>query len=199
MSKTKNNLKNVNDSFPPKDEDGDFVDANGEKVKLPPIVVKTEDESKLNLQVHGKAIQIFGTRYRGLIEEICGLLGKAVAPLQNGQISDEGLRKTNAGLAFITSTDPQDSVELLLVSQMFAVHELAMVMSSRALASDQTFDGVERNINRVTKLMRTYTTQAEALNKYRNKGRQKITVQHVNVNDGGQAVVGDINQGRGNG
>ena len=42
------------------------------------------------------------------------------------------------------------------------------------------------------KLMRTYTTQMEALRKYRNGGEQKVIVQHVHVNDDGQAVVGEI-------
>ncbi len=36
-----------------------------------------------------------------------------------------------------------------------------------------------------------------ATNKY--KGQPKIIVQHVSVNDGGQAIVGDVNQGGGNG
>jgi hypothetical protein len=54
-------------------------------------------------------------------------------------------------------------------------------------------------MNRATKLCRTYTSLVEALTKYRTKGQQKITVQHVNINDGGQAVIGDITQGGGNG
>jgi hypothetical protein len=33
----------------------------------------------------------------------------------------------------------------------------------------------------------------DALQKYRSGGEQRITVQHVTVNDGGQAVVGTIN------
>ena len=88
----------------------------------------------------------------------------------------------------------------MLASQMTATHNLAMEMSKRALLDGQTEDGVNFNVNRVTKLMRTFTSQAEALNKYRNKGKQQITVKHqnVNVNDGGQAVIGDINQGGGN-
>ena len=68
------------------------------------------------------------------------------------------------------------------------------------MLSEQTFDEVDVNINRVTKLMRTYAAQVEALNKYRNKGKLQLTVKHqnVNVNDGGQAVIGDIGGG-GNG
>ncbi len=109
------------------------------------------------------------------------------------------LRKSNAAIAFLGEVEPKDSIEFLLSSQMFAIHDLSMTMSKRAANSDQTPEAIDRNINRLTKLMRTYTAQMEALNKYRNKGKQKITVQHVNVNEGGQAVVGDVTQGAGNG
>ena len=42
--------------------------------------------------------------------------------------------------------------------------------------------------------MRTYTTQMEALKRYRTGGEQKVTVQHVSVNKGGQAIVGTMTQ-----
>ncbi len=35
--------------------------------------------------------------------------------------------------------------------------------------------------------------QVAALKDYRSKGEQKITVQHVHVADGGQAIVGNVN------
>jgi hypothetical protein len=44
---------------------------------------------------------------------------------------------------------------------------------------------------------RTYAVLVEALNKHRGKGQQKIIVQHVHVNEGGQAIVGDISHGGG--
>ncbi len=36
--------------------------------------------------------------------------------------------------------------------------------------------------------------QLEALKRYRTGGEQKVTVQHVTVGEGGQAIVGNINQ-----
>ena len=108
--------------------------------------------------------------------------------------------KTNASMTAMLEIDPQDSTELMLATQMVTVHNITMEMSYRALLTEgQTHEAVNFNVNRMTKLMRTYMAQMEALNKYRNKGKQQITVQHVNVNDGGQAVIGDINQGGGNG
>lgn len=44
----------------------------------------------------------------------------------------------------------------------------------------------------VNKLARTFATQMEALRKHRNGGKQTVTVQHVNVEDGGQAIVGNV-------
>ena len=39
----------------------------------------------------------------------------------------------------------------------------------------------------------------EALKRYRTGGEQKVTVQHVTVNEGGQAVVGNVSQTPGGG
>jgi len=36
----------------------------------------------------------------------------------------------------------------------------------------------------------------EALRRYRTGGEQKVTVQHVNVGEGGQAIVGNVTQER---
>ena len=83
----------------------------------------------------------------------------------------------------------------MLATQMVTVHNTAMTLSGRALKDGQSIEMANFYINSATKLMRTYTTQMEALNKYRSKGQQKITVQHVNVNDGGQAIVGDVKGG----
>jgi hypothetical protein len=104
----------------------------------------------------------------------------------------------NATMASLLEIDPQDSTELMLGAQMVTAHNVAMEMARRALLVEgQTDEVVNFNVNRMTKLMRTYTAQMEALNKYRNKGKQQITVkhQHVNVNDGGQAIVGDVKGG----
>jgi hypothetical protein len=38
--------------------------------------------------------------------------------------------------------------------------------------------------------------QMEALNRYRSKGQQKITVEHVHINSGGQAIIGNVNSNK---
>jgi hypothetical protein len=52
-------------------------------------------------------------------------------------------------------------------------------------------DSAERAFNKLT---RTFVTQMEALKRYRTGGEQKVTVQHVSVSEGGQAIVGNVTQ-----
>jgi len=101
----------------------------------------------------------------------------------------------NGILAMHNGIEPKDTIESLLAAQMVAVHNMAMEFSKRAMLSGQHPDAVNANVNRVTKLMRTFTAQVETLKKYRTGGKQTIQVQHVNVNEGGQAVVGNIQGG----
>jgi hypothetical protein len=51
-------------------------------------------------------------------------------------------------------------------------------------------DSAERAFNKLT---RTFAAQVAALKDYRSRGEQKMTVQHVHVAEGGQAIVGNVN------
>ena len=57
---------------------------------------------------------------------------------------------------------------------------------------EQTFEGRRENLAQANKLSRSFATLLEALNRHRGKGQQKVTVEHVHVHSGGQAVVGMV-------
>ena len=99
---------------------------------------------------------------------------------------------------FCPNPKPKDELEGMLAAQMIAVQVTSMNMSSRIMTKGQSREGITSYVNNMTKLMRTFTTQLEAFQKYRGKCNQTIQVQHVQVNDGGQAVVGNVQGGRGN-
>ncbi len=42
------------------------------------------------------------------------------------------------------------------------------------------------------RLLRAYSTQVEVLRRLRHGGNQYVRVEHVHVNDGGQAVIGNV-------
>ena len=100
-------------------------------------------------------------------------------------------RGTNFALSIVKGVQPKDEVEALLAVQMAAVH-LATMTFARRLAHVENIpqqDSAERAFN---KLARTFACQVEALKRYRNGGEQRVTVKHVTVNDGGQAIVGSV-------
>src|SRR5687768_6467007 len=90
-------------------------------------------------------------------------------------------------------TSSRDQIEAMLASQMAAVHIAAMTFARR-LANVDTISQQDSAERAFTKLLRTFATQMEALKRYRTGGEQKVTVQHVSVGEGGQAIVGNVNQ-----
>ncbi|MGH8533673.1 MAG: hypothetical protein ACREV1_13320 [Gammaproteobacteria bacterium] len=103
----------------------------------------------------------------------------------------------DAALAAVQEIEPHDGVEAMLAVQMVAVHNAAMGFLRKATLPEQTFEGVDANVNRAAKLLRTYVAQVEALSRLRTKGQQTIKVEHVTVESGGQAVVGNVQLGGG--
>jgi hypothetical protein len=106
---------------------------------------------------------------------------------------------SGAVLSMLHGINPQDTIEGMLAAQMVAVHMISLNMSGRCVIEGQTIDAINSCVNRMTKLTRTFTNQMEALQRYRGKGKQTIQVQHVQVNEGGQAVVGNVQGGGGDG
>ena len=84
-----------------------------------------------------------------------------------------------------------------MAAQLIAAHNAAMECYRRAMIDEQTFEGRRENLAQANKLSRTYATLLEALNRHRGKGQQKVTVEHVHVHSGGQAVVGVVEPGGG--
>jgi len=101
-------------------------------------------------------------------------------------------RQRKATLAALVGIRPKDEIEGMIAAQMLAAHNAAMECYRRAMLREQTFEGRRENLNQANKLSRTYTTLLEALNRHRGKGEQKVTVEHVHVHAGGQAVVGMV-------
>jgi hypothetical protein len=107
---------------------------------------------------------------------------------------DDLLRKVTA---LMGELEPETAAEALLAAQMIGAQSAAMEFLKRALAAEQTVEGVDRNVNRAARLMRVFTEQLEAMAKLKGKsGQQRVVVEHVTVN-GGQAVVGVLTPGEG--
>ncbi len=80
----------------------------------------------------------------------------------------------------------------MMAAQLIAARNAAMECYRRAMIGEQSFEGLRENLSQANKLSRTYATLLEALNRHRGKGQQKVTVEHVHIHSGGQAVVGVV-------
>ena len=115
-----------------------------------------------------------------------------ISHLANIATPDE--KALNFMMAVIKGIDPRDQLETLLAAQMAAVHSATMTLAKR-LAQADNIPQQDSASNAFNKLARTFAAQMEALKRYRSSGDQTVTVQHVQVNDGGQAIVGNVAHG----
>lgn len=101
----------------------------------------------------------------------------------------------NAAIAALEGLAPRDEAEGLLAAQMVATHHAAMECYRRAMIEGQSFAARESSLKHAIRLTKAYTDQLAALDKHRGRGQQKITVEHVTVQSGGQAIVGSVQAG----
>ena len=138
-----------------------------------------------------------------LLMEAFGTASPEFANLFIHQLREAGSKGQEPGpdglnfmVSVVNGIAPRDQIEAMLAAQMAAVHMATMTFARRLNQSDTILqqDSAERAFN---KLARTFTTQMEALKRYRTGGQQKVTVEHVTVNAGGQAIVGTVETGGG--
>jgi hypothetical protein len=104
---------------------------------------------------------------------------------------EERDKQLSATVAALIGTAPKDELEGMMAAQLIAAHNAAMECHRRTMLGEQTFESRRENLAQANKLSRTYAL-LEALNRHRGKGQQKVTVEHVHVHAGGQAVVGMV-------
>ena len=130
----------------------------------------------------------------GDYEFAAGLLTQLTDVSRSGKIATK--QELNFMLSLVRGINPKDETEALLAAQMAAIHNATMV-AARRLNHVETIPQQDSASTMLNKLARTFASQVEALKKYRSAGEQTIKVQHVTVNEGGQAIVGNVNQGGG--
>jgi hypothetical protein len=117
-----------------------------------------------------------------------GLIGQLINASRESEASES---RTNFMLSIIKGIEPRDQIEAMIAAQMAAVHMASMTFARR-LAHVDNIPQQDSASNAFNKLTRTFAAQVEALKRYRSGGEQKMTVQHVHVAEGGQAIVGNV-------
>jgi hypothetical protein len=142
---------------------------------------------------------------RKLICQASGIRGERAAErilsqmdrMQLWRLEDaNGGERALAALEMLIELKPANVMEAMLSVQMVGVHDAALMFLRRATIEGQTFEGCDADALRATRLLRLFNEQLEAMAKLKGKARQqKVTVEHVHVYQGGQAIVGAVNAG----
>lgn len=96
----------------------------------------------------------------------------------------------------LTALGANDGLQAMLAAQMLSIHEL----QQRTMVYAHAVDNHELKkyyTNATVKLANCFVQQANTLAKLQGAGWQKIIVERVEVHQGGQAVVGNIQGGAG--
>lgn len=116
---------------------------------------------------------------------------------QLARASSKGRKPDATNLAFMISMTksirPRDSIEAMLVTQMVSIHVMAMRCAYH-LANAEDIARQDSAARALGRLARIFPAQIDALSRYRNNGEPVIAVQNVSVQDGGNAIVGNVTQ-----
>jgi hypothetical protein len=88
---------------------------------------------------------------------------------------------------------PTNATELMLAGQMLAVNDAVFLFMSQATLDDSSFEKRDFYMERAARLMDIYVQQVDCMMRLKGMtGRQRVTVEHVHVHRGGQAIVGTV-------
>lgn len=161
----------------------------------PPNLTATEP-GKLNLAAHSHAeadaMQARLSVALGSVQP--AFINMATAQLGGLRVADGKVDEwtLNGLLAAVAAFEPQDEVEAQMATLAVAMHHATMEALRRANVEGQSFEARNANLGHANKSARTFATLVETLNRHRGKGQQKVTVEHVHVHEGGQAIVGAV-------
>ncbi len=102
---------------------------------------------------------------------------------------DERLH-TLAAMAAMRAIGPRDGLEGMLAAQMVCAHGVAIDFTRRAMRDGQYMENRTAYMRQAGKLMTLFARQIETLD--RRRGQRAASVGRVNVEAGGQAIVGTV-------
>jgi hypothetical protein len=157
-------------------------------------MTKTTQETKPIHRVSAKqsdpVMKLFKqTSIEGIANDVINSIMSPLIQLIASQ-GDDTESAFNKSVTLIAASDPKNQLELMLATQLAMTH---ITLGKSAQLLDQNYKDV-KTINSLgnlyTKLSRLGIDQINTLERMKGKGQQKIIVEKVNVEAGGQAAIG---------
>ena len=158
-------------------------------------MIKKSQPVKANLEISPEPDSpliklIEQTGIRDIVPDVVkAIMGPLINLIANRDGDDTG-SALNKSITLIAASDPKNQLELMLATQLAMTH-ITLGKSARLL--DQNYKDVQ-TINSLgnlyTKLSRLGIDQINTLERMKGKSQQKIIVEKVNIEAGGQAAIG---------
>lgn len=155
------------------------------------VTTSAQTDQKVVVADEKAVCRIFGTDDE---KQAQALLTHCAKALRADEATDQNPGDLVFMLSVIIDLAPRDAVERMLAVQMAATH-VATIRSAGWLSRSENLPQAQTHSTAYAKLSRTFAAQVEALRKHRSGGEQRVTVHHINVADGGQAIVGNVQHG----
>lgn len=179
------------------DEEADALLA----VQEPPITAMGEVAHPHidGLRAEGRGIALDTLQYAGIIQEEASIR-------RTDLLIQEGVDIVSMAIDAAESIQAGNSLEKMLAHQMALAHDMAMRSGDAAMRElTRLKDGYSRRndagaeyqrlVNSTARLMNAFQQGLLTLQKIRTGGNQTMTVQHVHIEAGGQALIGPVQGG----
>lgn len=140
-------------------------------------------------EVGGSAVSAFNTTIFSEVISTMHIQGAEGTEQRNANVK----RVSQAAIAAVAAFKPKDEVEGMMAAQAAAMHFASMECFRRAVQPGQSFEATSKLRRDGANLARGMADMAEALNRKRGKGPQVVRVERVIVQEGAQAIVGNVN------
>ena len=130
------------------------------------------------------------TGIKGIVPDVVKAIMSPLINLIANRDGDDTGSALNKSITLIAASNPKNQLELMLATQLAMTH---ITLGKGARLLDHNYKDVQ-TINSLgnlyTKLSRLGIDQINTLERMKGKGQQKIIVEKVNIESGGQAAIG---------
>jgi len=158
-------------------------------------MIKKSQTAKTNLDISSEPCSPFmkliqQTGIDGIASDVIKAIMSPLINLIANQANNDIDSAFNKSITLISASDPKSQLELMLATQLAMTH---LTLGKSAQLLDKNYSEVE-TINSLgnlyTKLSRLGIDQINTLERMKGKSQQKIIVEKINIEAGGQAAIG---------
>jgi hypothetical protein len=179
------------------------TDKTGKKqAKIPAVQTERQKRAARLPRFTGKRLNTTNEQVENLKDELHTdhdeVLRATLAAAISGNVDAHGVdvsTSMNVALQLLVELAPQSALERLLVAQLIACDKVASQCLNAGFHEDNASDARRKYLGLGLQFQGVLVRQIEALAKLRNGGQQRVTVEHVHVHQGGQAVIGNVHGG----